>query len=229
MKTLQPLVMMALAVILGSCSLLEKLTEQEFKVTADFKVDATAGSFPPWPVPATPCASIEQCCDPNVSPMDCAKVRAVLRCDGACSARVPIGPLGATGVTLAIKLRDVPALRDATSLADLRVSRVWIEIGGTGNTLSVALPEVSVYLAKMESNPDEVKIGTLPMLKLKDTGEFDVVLGADGEKQLVAFLANAGSPFSVILKGEIAIAAGQQVTGVLSGKVAIQAKAKVNL
>ena len=229
MKALQVLAMAALAAVLGSCSLLEKLTEQEFKVTSDFRVDAVAGNFPPWMVPATACTGVEQCCPGSVSAVDCAKVQGVLRCDGMCSARVPIGPVGATGVTLAIKLRDVPALRDATSLADLRISRVWVEIANGGNTLSVALPEMSLFVAKMESHPDEVRIGTIPMLKLKDTGEFDLEFTSDGEKQLGTFLANAGSPFNVILRSEILVPAGQQVTGFLSGKIAIQAKAKVNL
>ncbi len=229
MKSLHVLGAMALAVVLGSCSLLEKLTEQEFKVTADFKVDAMAGSFPAFVIPTSPCTGIAECCSPDVSAMDCAKLRDVLRCDGTCSASVPIGPTGATGITLAIRLRDVPALRDATSLADLRISRVWIEIGSTGNTLSVPLPEVSVYLATTETNAAEVKLGSVPMLQLKDTGEFDVEFTAEGEKQLAMFLSNAGSPFNVILKSSISIPAGQRVTGSLSGKVEIQAKAKVNL
>ncbi len=229
MKSLHVLGTMAVVIVLGNCSLLEKLTEQEFKVTADFKVDAMAGSFPAFAMPTTPCAGIAECCSPDASATDCAKLRDVLRCDGACSASVPIGPAGATGITLAVRLRDVPALRDATSLADLRISRVWIEIGSTGNSLSVPLPEVSVYVATTETNATEVKLGHVPMLKLKDTGEFDVEFTAEGEKELATFLSNAGSPFNLILRSAIPIPAGQRVTGALSGKVAIQAKAKVNL
>lgn len=211
---------------LASCSLLEKLAEQEFILRSDFAIDSRAPQFPTWQLPTAACGTAAECCG-AADAEACAMRDEYLRCDGSvCSAVIPVR----AHQTVDIKVQ-VGAFRSTRRLADVRIQSLLIDVGE--NTLTVSVPEVSLAVAPSDvtdpGSPSATLLGTVPTIMGKETGEFEVELTDDGKEILGDFVENVGAPFNLIVSTTVELAAGQQAMGKLTGQVALRVKAKPEL
>jgi hypothetical protein len=103
----------------------------------------------------------------------------------------------------------------------------------SANTLNVATPEMTVYVAPMSvmspTDPSAVAIGTIPPVPAMTTTSATMMMFTDGGKQaLVDIMGNYKTPFNVIVGSTVVVKMGDPLpSGMLMATVEIAAHAGV--
>ena len=153
--------LLALAALLASCNLVNSdLTKTQIQLPVQmYQVDTTDHNnvkLPPS-VPSVPCSSDATCC-----PTGCQQDGYTLGCMAqTCEATVSVT------LVSTVDLSTDPSLAKAMNFADVTLHS--IEYGVCMNTLTVAVPQIDLWLAPQAvTKPDPtmgaVKIGTIPMV-----------------------------------------------------------------
>ncbi|MSP15408.1 MAG: hypothetical protein EXR73_02135 [Myxococcales bacterium] len=213
------------AVLFAGCGLIDldvtafdlRLPEKAFTVdTAAWQVQGMGT------IPAVPCP-----------PADCAASTAELCAGAACS--VACGAAGTCEATVSMSMRHMFDLAqesaelsvvDDKPLIEVTVETIAFKV--TENTLNVATPELTVYLAPIDvtdaSDERAEPVGLIPSMQGGEVGTFTVGFTATGRDVLELYMGNFRTAFNVIVGGKTTIAAGTLVPmGKLVGAVTVEA------
>ncbi len=129
--------------------------------------------------------------------------------------------------------REKPELQEIEGqpLVSITVNSIAYKV--TENTMNVATPEMTVYVAPegvmSPGDPGAEAIGTLPPIPAGTTIEGqDVVLTENGRERLAAYMKSYSQPFNIIVGTDVDIQAGDEVpTGTLTAVVMVTAVAGI--
>lgn len=197
----------------------------------NFSIDAASWQVDPDQADAlleTSCAGVPQVCN-TAAQQACA-----MDCSGSCSSATQTCELSLeVGLHRQINLlSEKPALQSFTdqSVIDVTIDDVTYEV--TANTLNVATPDLSVYVAPMSvmdpSDPQAVKIGTVAGVGagVTTTSPQPVVFTADGKSKLLAMMKSYKTPFNLIVGATLVVDRNSQVpVGKLDAVLHIRAHA----
>lgn len=211
----------------GSCGLISSdvthfqlgIPEKPFTVdTADWKLDVS-GQFPAIPCSADCSAATAQVCSMGTCTADC---------DGTnCQAHVALSMRQMFNLAV-----ESPELQTIDDQAAISVTVDAISFRVDENTLNVATPPLTVYLAPIDvvdsSDSRAQAVGTIvsvpPGVATPYVGQVD--LTAEGRQVMKSYMENFRTPFNVIIAGRVDIRAGDPVPdGRLVGVVAVKAHA----
>lgn len=139
-------------------------------------------------------------------------------------------------VALYQKIDLVMEKPELNSIGDKPVIEVTIdgvEYTVTANSLSVATPELGVFLAPVSvmdsTDPAAVKIGTIPPIEPGVTvARKELVFTANGKAKLDETMSSFKTPFHVIIGSRLAVRQGQPLpTGKLDAELRIRAHAGI--
>jgi hypothetical protein len=190
-----------------------------------------------WGVPATttvavPCGGsnpIQDCCNPPAplpKPM-CAPPTTTLACEASvCTFKQLVS------IVSAVNLKDVQQLSTASKLAN--VSLQSLDYAVTTNTLNVAVPPLTLYLAPMgvtdPNSAQAVKFGTVPSIAAMQMPTGSVQLEPDSDATFATFAADLSVPFGIIAATTVSVPSGSatpqgalsvDVTGTFAAKLAL--------
>jgi hypothetical protein len=163
---------------------------------------ATPSGTPSGNVPPIPCTSNPDCC---MSPIDCNTTP--LTCDGAnCQLQLTV-----TMSNMIDLATEVPKLQTLSNqaLVDVTVSGITYMIA---NTMDVALPAITIYLAPMgitdPTSSQAVRFGTIPATPARFTGPGNVMLDAGGQQAFAMYAHDFRTPFNFIATTTVVVPAG---------------------
>lgn len=196
------------------------LPEKRFTVDSaqwDLTGDAT--------FPTIPCAGMETVCSAAVMEA-CGDETCFGTCDGTnCRATIVVGLW--TGVNL---LDEKPELQtiDEQPLIDVTIDDITYTI--EDNTLNVATPELTIYVAPITvmspGSPSAREVGTIASIPAGAEVSGKVNLSPEGRADLREFMNDFRTPFNIIVGTEIDIQAGDAVpNGRLDAVVNVSAHA----
>jgi len=211
-------------------------------VTFDLPVEtytfntAQIASLPPASQTATfpsiSCTTSADCCTLGaLAGIDCATTP--LTCpNGTCEADVPISQ--STPINLSTDVK--PSLAQYTSLAHITISSISYAV--SNNSLNVALPPLSIYLAPCATSTDcssvtdptdprAVLFGTVPSIAAGPDPSAQVQLASNAGAVFEMFTANLATPFNIIAAATVKITAGMpvpsgQITIAVTGTISAQ-------
>lgn len=224
----------ALALGLGGCGLISsdvtnftlKTQDKTFTVdTARWSVNQTAANT----YLMQSCAS---------APTECAQwvqAACTTNCTGSCDTSSQMCDLGLdVSIYQGIDINaDNPELAKTAKEPLIKVTIDSVTYSVTDNSLDVATPEMTIYVAPMSvmnpSDPSALSVGTIPPVPAMTTiTATDMMFTADGKQNLVTTMGNYMTPFNVIVGATVLIKNGDQLpTGKLTANVHIAAHASL--
>jgi hypothetical protein len=221
-----------LLVVLGGCGLISSdVTDFTLKTqTHMFTVDASS-----YMVNQTAAnAYLMQSC--ASAPTECAQwvqSACTTNCSGSCDMTTQKCDLGLdVGVYQKVDLNaDNPELATVSKEPIVKVTIDSITYTVTENSLNVATPEMTVYVAPMSvMSPSDAMaqtVGTIPEVPAMTTvGSANMMFTPDGKQNLVTIMGSYMTPFNVIVGSTIVLKSGDPVpTGKLTAEVDITAHA----
>jgi hypothetical protein len=221
-----------LAVGLGGCGLISSDVTNFTLKTQDktFTVDTTR-----WNVNQTAAdAYLTQSC--ASAPAECAQWvqgACTMNCSGSCDTTTQMCDLDLDiSIYQPIDINaDNPELSKTAKEPVIKVAIDSVTYSVTDNSLDVATPEMTIYVAPMSvmspTDPSALAVGTIPAVPAMTTvGATDMVFTADGKQNLVTIMGNYMTPFNVIVGSTVVIKSGQPVpSGKLTANVHIAAHA----
>lgn len=196
-----------------------------------FSIDASG-----WQVSQmTADAYLATSCDPAGSNVCTAAAAAACpaNCTGTCDATAHTCDLAleVAAHQLVNLLSDQPSLQSLAGHAGVTVTVDRVQYQVTGNTLNIATPPMTVYVAPMSatqpSDAGSTAIATIdPVPAATLVATTDLVFLPGGEAALTAAMSNFENPFTVIVGATIMLGPGDPVpTGRLDASVQINAHA----
>jgi hypothetical protein len=212
----------AIAVLgLVGCGLISTdITRLTFDLpTETYTFDTAQWNIPPAvqgaAFPSIPCTTDNDCCTlGSAAGLDCTMPK--LSCMSAsCAASLPESQ--ATEVNLSTQV--MPSLSSYTSLVSISISRITYTV--RSNTLNVAVPPLSIYLAPDKvtdpTDPSAQLFGTVPMIAAGTTPMGNVQLVSNAASVFQSFTSNLATPFEIITAATVVIGAGTPVpTGAIT-------------
>jgi hypothetical protein len=128
---------------------------------------------------------------------------------------------------------DNPEINTVANEPVVQVSIDAIAYQITQNTMNVATPEFTVYVAPSTimtpGNPEAKPIGTIPSVPAHMTqGETSIVLDEAGQANLAAYMGDYMTPFNIIVGAEIDVGENDTVPdGTLNAIVRVRAHAGI--
>ncbi len=223
-----------LAVGLGGCGLISSDVTNFTLKTQDktFTVDTSR-----WTVNQTAAnAYLMQSC--AAMPTECAQWvqgACTMNCSGSCDTSTQMCDLGLdVSIYQPVDINaDNPELSKVAKEPIIKVTIDSVTYEVTDNSLDVATPEMTVYVAPMSvmspTDPSALAVGTIPavpaMTKLAPT---DMMFTAGGKANLVMMMGSYMTPFNVIVGSTVVIKSGDPLpTGKLTAAVHITAHASL--
>ncbi len=129
--------------------------------------------------------------------------------------------------------KEKPELEEIEGKPLVSISINAISYKVTENTMNVATPEMTVYVAPggvmAPGDPGAQAVGTLPSVPAGTTIELgDVVLTANGRELLAGYMKQYTQPFNIIVGTDVDLTAGDEVpTGTLTAVVLVTAVAGI--
>lgn len=214
----------ALAVLgLVGCGLISTdITRLTFDLpTETYTFDTAQWNIPPAldgaVFPTVPCTDTDVCCNnplATAAGLSCATTPLV--CDsGSCGAQLPESQ--ATMINLSTDV--MPSLSSYTSLVSISISSIKYTV--TSNTLNVAVPPLSIYLAPngvtSPTGSGAQLFGTVPAIPAGTTPTGNVQLVSNAASIFQTFTSSLSTPFEIITAATVVIAAGTPVpTGAIT-------------
>jgi hypothetical protein len=200
------------------------LEPKKFSIdTASWDVDPTLAMN----VLGTMCTASTQC---NAA----AEMACAMDCSGTCNAMSRCEIKMAVGLHTKVDLvAEKPELQQIQDKPVIEVTLDSVEYAVLANTLNVATPELTVYVAPMSvmdpSSPEAKPIGTIPPVPAGATqARTRIVFNSGGEAILVETMSHYKTPFNVIVGSHLLITAGQMIPqGKLDSEVYIRAHAGI--
>lgn len=170
------------------------------------------------------------------APTECAQwvqSACTTNCSGSCDTGTQKCDLGLeVGVYQKVDLNmDNPELATVSKEPVVKVTIDTITYTVTDNSLNVATPEMTVYVAPMSvmspTDPMAQSVGTIPAVPAMTTTQpTNMMFTANGKTNLVTIMGNYMTPFNVIVGSTILIKSGDPFpTGKLTAEVDITAHA----
>lgn len=199
------------------------LPEKRFSIdTSSWQVDEDKAKL----LFATDCALAPTACDAVVK--DACKMGCSAACveTQRCELRYDVALY--QKIDLVMEKPELSSIGDKP-IVDVTIDRVTYRV--TANTLSVATPELGVFLAPvsvMDSNDElAIKIGTIPPVEAGVTidPEKELVFTANGKAKLDETMSSFKTPFHVIIGSQLATRGTPLPTGKLDAALRIRAHA----
>jgi len=177
--------------------------------TYSFDTAQAGWNLPPASLPVIACSDDQICCTAaQLAGVDCGTVI----CDAAsatCALKVTV-ETSPQSINLKSEVPQLSSLGNQTFI-DVTISRITYDV--TSNTLNVDLPEVEIYVAPQgttsTSDPNAAKFGTVPVTRAGTTiSGGSVALDPAGQKALVGFAHDFGTPFVLIGKTVVIVPGG---------------------
>ena len=211
----------AIAVLgLVGCGLISTdITKITFDLpTETYTFDTAQWNIPPalngLEFPTITCGTDNDCCTlGSVAGLDCTMTK--LACmSGSCAAELPESQ--ATMINLSTQ---VPSLSSYTSLVSISISSIKYAV--RSNTLNVAVPPLSIYLAPNGvTDPTDsraVLFGTVPSIPAGSMPSGNVNLEPNAASTFQTFTSSLTTPFEIITAATVVIGAGTPVpTGAIT-------------
>jgi hypothetical protein len=124
-----------------------------------------------------------------------------------------------------------PELRDLANEPVVEVAIDAIEYGVTANTLTVATPPFTVFVAPSTTtspgDPEARPIGTIPVVPAGTlVARTSVALTADGQATLSRFMSEYMTPFNILVGAQLVVGMGDPVpAGALTAEIQVRAHA----
>jgi hypothetical protein len=212
----------AIAVLgLVGCGLISTdITRLTFDLpTETYTFDTAQWNIPPVlqgaAFPSIACTTDNDCCTLGAAAgLDCTMT--TLACmSGSCAAEFPESQ--ATMVNLSTQV--MPSLSSYTSLVSISISSIKYTV--RSNSLNVAIPPLSIYLAKMgvtsPTDPGAQLFGTVPSIAAGSTPTGNVQLEPNAAATFQTFTSDLKTPFEIITAATVVIGAGTPVpTGAIT-------------
>ena len=210
------------ALALAGCGL---ISTDITRLTFDLPTETYTFDTAQWNIPAAlqgmsfpgiPCTTDNDCCTlGSAAGLDCTMTK--LACtSGSCSASLPESQ--ATPINLSTDVK--PSLSQYTSLVSITISSIKYTV--VSNTLNVAVPPLSIYLAPQGvTDPTDSRaqlFGTVPSIAAGSTPTGNVQLVSNAGAIFQTFTGNLATPFEIITAATVVIGAG---TPVPSGAITI--------
>lgn len=217
--------------LVGGCGLISSdVTNFDLQDSKSFTIDASA-----WQVNSSQAQQFLSTSCAN-APMVCgaaAQQACGMNCTGTCDATTHTCDL-----SLAVSIYQLVDLQnDNSGLAQIKnepVIKVTIDsvtYDITQNTLNVATPELTVYVAPMSvtsaSDPTAMAVGTVASVAAGTTETGQAMTYTDtGKQDLVDIMSTYKNPFNILVGGTLTVTSGTPVpTGMLDAVVHIHATA----
>jgi hypothetical protein len=211
----------AIAVLgLVGCGLISTdITKVTFDLpTQTYTFDTAQWNIPPalngLTFPTITCGSDNDCCTlGSAAGLDCTMTK--LACmSGSCAAELPESQ--ATMINLSMQ---VPSLSSYTSLVSISISSIKYAV--RSNTLNVAVPPLSIYLApNTVTDPTDsraVLFGTVPAIPAGSMPSGNINLEPNAASTFQTFTSDLTMPFEIITATTVVIGAGTPVpTGAIT-------------
>ena len=187
--------------------------------TQTYTFDTAQWNIPPAldgaAFPSVPCPPDGDCCTlGSAAGLSCTTTP--LSCmSGTCGASLPESQ--ATLINLSTDV--MPSLSSYTSLASISISSIKYTV--TSNTLNVAVPPLSIYLAPYgvtdPTNSQAQLFGTVPSIAVGSTPSGNVTLVSNAASIFQMFTAKLSMSFEIITAATVVIGAGTPVpTGAIT-------------
>jgi len=194
------------------------------KVTFDLPTETYTFDTAQWNIPpaldgaafpSVPCTTDNDCCTlGSAAGLSCTTTP--LSCmSGSCAASLPESQ--ATMINLSTDV--MPSLSSYTSLVSISISSIKYTV--TSNTLNVAVPPLSIYLAPngvtSPTGPGAQLFGTVPAIPAGSTPTGNVQLVSNAAAIFQTFTSSLSMPFEIITAATVVIGAGTPVpTGAIT-------------
>jgi hypothetical protein len=210
------------ALSLAGCGLISTdITRLTFDLpTETYTFDTAQWKIPPaldgLNFPSIACTTDNDCCNnplASAAGLDCTMTP--LSCmSGSCGASLPESQ--ATMINLSMQ---VPSLSSYTSLVSISISSIKYAV--RSNTLNVAVPPLSIYLApNTVTDPTDsraVLFGTVPAIPAGSMPSGNVNLEPNAASTFQTFTSDLTTPFEIITAATVVIGAGTPVpTGAIT-------------
>ncbi len=189
--------------------------------TETYTFDTAQWNIPPaldgLAFPTIACTTDDDCCNnplASAAGLDCTMTK--LACtSGSCAASLPESQ--ATMINLSTDV--MPSLSSYTSLVSISISSIKYTV--RSNTLNVAVPPLSIYLAPNGvTDPTDSRaqlFGTVPTIPAGSTPNGNVQLVSNAAAVFQMFTSNLATPFEIITAATVVIGAGTPVpTGAIT-------------
>jgi hypothetical protein len=214
------------ALLLASCGLISSdVTDVEIRLPDKNFTINTGG----WKVSQSDADRfLSQSCSsqPSVCGSEVAQV-CPMGCTGSCNAQTCDLSLDISLAQPVNLLTEQPELKSFSNQSVIKVGVDSVTYEVSNNTLNIATPELTVYVAPMSvitADAQATAIGTIPPIPAgqKTTAPQSIVFTAAGRDKLVNVMSAFKTPFNVLVGSSILLTAGQQVpTGQLDAAVHI--------
>ena len=189
--------------------------------TETYTFDTAQWNIPPaldgLEFPSIACTTDNDCCNnPLASAAGLSCTTTPLSCmSGSCAASLPESQ--STMINLSTDV--MPSLSSYTSLVSISISSIKYTV--TSNTLNVAVPPLSIYLAPngvtSPTGAGAQLFGTVPAIPAGTTPSGNVQLVSNAASIFQTFTAHLSTPFEIITAATVVIGAGTPVpTGAIT-------------